>query len=136
MTALTPRRRRILSAVNTYAWLLRRSPSHSEIGSAVGSSSVGTVGYHLGALVDGGWLAAAPGRSGTLRLGPRAAGSKGGVVAEVVPVVGCDVCGLTAPADHKCGDTALADVIYLPADSSAERRPPLHVVPLAIKESS
>lgn len=101
MKVLTLRRLMILAAVNAYHWRTGCSPTYREIGTAVGLASNNTVSYHLDVLREAGLLAAERLRPRTVRLGPRVAGSREGVIAEVVAVE-CLTCCRLLPVDHRC----------------------------------
>lgn len=117
MRMLTHRRRQILRAVEALTRAKGYPPLVREIGDAVGLASKASVHRHLHLLCNGRWLSQQPNRDGTLRLGPRTAISRDGVIAEAVKVDPCEVCGCDMPADHVCApvdhpgtDALLADL--------------------------
>lgn len=108
MRDLTSSQRDVLAAVNALAWARGYPPTVREIGEAAGLSSTSTVHHHVVNLTKHGFLRRMDGQSGrrSINLSPRLAGSRGGVLALVVPVTRCETCRRDMPADHVCTSEA------------------------------
>lgn len=108
MRPLTNTQRRVLVAVNALSQARRYPPSLREIAEASGLASANSVHLHIRTLTALGLLAFESNTPRSVRLGPRVAGSRNGVLAEVVTVFSrCQPCGMDVPSTHVCPINAL-----------------------------
>jgi len=103
MIPVTPSQRAVLAAVNAYVWGTGYSPTLREIADAAGLASTSTSAYNLRQLAAVGLVRYSPHHPRTARLGDTVAGSRNGLLAQVVTTFRrCQSCGMDVPADHTC----------------------------------